>query len=349
MECTTETAEATEDSGLEDRVAEENFEASPEGTNDKVDAPPKNNKEAMYSASKKNTKKSGRDNVSDNDERTSPIKYYTKNSGSNPDSYSGTKRQYHSGTDQLQTARSSRSSGDVSNPRTLDQVVGRRENYDTYDGAVAILYHKDPKTGVVYFSVEILSDHLNPNVRDKIALPGGKLQIGESPPNGLLREIKEEDPDSNIILTKALKGDGRKIYEIRYFNNNVSGINYIWAAEIKDPSEWKFHKSTKRTEGEKAILSLEEILWLLATNRGAFAYRYDEVFEHLLLTTFEAEIRNIYSKPDSKVLLKTQTMPSYEPSKFLEYKPTAYTSDVFYNRSIPTNLMHASLNGLKFN
>ena len=44
----------------------------------------------------------------------------------------------------------------------------------------------------------------------------------------------------------------------------------VWAAEIKDASDWEKYKLTKTTEGHKTILSLEDTV--AAVQKNDFAY-----------------------------------------------------------------------------
>jgi len=139
-----------------------------------------------------------------------------------------------------------------------DSGDGSHEIHDSLDGAHAIIYHRDPKTGKFYFAFEIKpAEHRE--FPGKASLYGGSIKIGEAPNEGLSREIMEEDPAYKIVI-KALNETRYKIAEINKSISGVPSTTYIWAAEIKDPMEWVQYKSSKSKEGEKATLSLEKMI-----------------------------------------------------------------------------------------
>lgn len=149
--------------------------------------------------------------------------------------------------------------------------TSERERVDTLDGSVVIVYHIDKANGQVYFAFESKTEaYPIKEARGKLALFGGTTRLGESPPETASRELKEEDPESYKTLIEALKDNGRKVYEVRDRVEGVPSWTSVYAAEIKDPREWKKYSSTTTTEGHKRILTLEEAL--LARSKNAFAF-----------------------------------------------------------------------------
>lgn len=147
-----------------------------------------------------------------------------------------------------------------------------REVHDSFDAAHVIIYHRDPKTGKLYIPLEIKpDDYPIKEFVGKASLYGGSLKIGESPIEGLPRELKEEDPSSYKIIIKALNESRYKVAEITKLIDGVPSTTYIWAAEIKDPQEWNKYTLAKSTEGAKAIPSLEEIMGM-KDNDFAFGF-----------------------------------------------------------------------------
>ena len=161
-----------------------------------------------------------------------------------------------------------------------DKLVGKQTDesktgdaYDSFDGAHVIIYHRDPETGKFYFSLEIkTADH--PQYPHKASLFGGSIKIGEIPTDGAVRELKEELPDSYKIIIKALNETRYKVGEITSNIGGVVSTTYIWAAEIKDPSEWSKHQSSRSTEGYNATISLEKMICMIDNE---FAYGFGPI------------------------------------------------------------------------
>jgi len=155
---------------------------------------------------------------------------------------------------------SKKSSG--SKERNLEKKVKEakvREVHDSHDGAHAIIYHIDPETGKIYFAFEKKpADYQPSEYAGTLSLYGGSIKIGESPNDGLARELEEEDPAYKIVI-KALNETKWKVAEVPKYADGVPSRTYIWAAEIKDQNEWSKYKSSKSLEGDKSIKSLEEI------------------------------------------------------------------------------------------
>ena len=138
---------------------------------------------------------------------------------------------------------------------------------DTYDGAVAIIYHIDSE-GRVYFSLEQKSG-THPS-SGKYALYGGTVRVGENHVAAAERELQEEDPKGFSAVIKALNDTHYKVAEVPEYIGGTPSRMTIWAAEIKDASEWETYKLTKTTEGHKTILSLEDTV--AAVQKNNFAY-----------------------------------------------------------------------------
>lgn len=157
-----------------------------------------------------------------------------------------------------------------------------KEKEDTLDGSVVILYHIDKASGQVYLAFESKTEaYPIEEARGKLALFGGTTRLGESPPETASRELKEEDPGSYKTLIKALKDNGRKVDEVRESVDGVPSWTTIYAAEIKDPLEWKKYSSTTTTEGPKRILTLEETLIARSKNGFAFPSQGNAVYDFI--------------------------------------------------------------------
>lgn len=143
----------------------------------------------------------------------------------------------------------------------------RDQPADTYDGALVIVYHIDSE-GRIYFSLEQKSG-THPS-SGKYALYGGTVRVGENHVAAAERELQEEDPGSYSIIIKALNDTRHKFTEVPEYIDGTQSRMSVWAAEIKDPSDWEKYKLTKTTEGHKTILSLEDTV--AAIQKNDFAY-----------------------------------------------------------------------------
>ena len=84
------------------------------------------------------------------------------------------------------------------------------------------------------------------------------------------RELQEEDPNGHSIIIKALNNTRYKVTEVPEYIDGTPARMTVWAAEIKDASDWEKYKLTKTTEGHKTILSLEDTV--AAVQKNDFAY-----------------------------------------------------------------------------
>ncbi len=187
-----------------------------------------------------------------------------------------------------------------------------REVHDGPDAAHVIVYHRDPETGKVYFAFEKKpANYPISEFVGTLSLYGGSLKIGESPIEGLPRELEEEDPTYRILI-KALNETKWKIAEIPRYIDGVPSRTYIWAAEIKDPNEWSKYKSSKSLEGDKAIKSLEEIV--LGMNNNDFAFGFGPIvkgFANHISENYGKSYKPLYSFYSNNIF---SSMPFHNPN-----------------------------------
>ena len=203
-----------------------------------------------------------------------------------------------------------------------------KRGYDTFDGAVAVFYNSQKGEIILEFKTD---SHPVPEFRGKYAPIGGTTQVGESAPETLTRELKEEDPDAYKILIKALIENGRKVDEIKGYVDGVPSVTSVYAAEIKDLQEWETAKYTKLTEGDKIILNFGQAL---GTSNDAFAFQSGEVIKNVIRSNLEER-------------LYTKSPKASFSSQIFTYKP--YASDIFYDKSHTLTPVNASFNSLNFN
>lgn len=171
-----------------------------------------------------------------------------------------------------------------------------REVHDSFDGAHAIIYHRDPETGKIYFAFEKKpADYPISKYAGTLSLYGGSLKVGEAPNEGLVRELKEEDPDSFKIIIKALNETRWKVAEISSHIDGVPSTTYIWAAEIKDPNTWSDYLLSRSTEGDKTTKSLVETLGM---KNSDFAFGFGPVIKgiaNVLSENYSRKSNHAYS------------------------------------------------------
>lgn len=322
MECISDTAEATEDSGLEGKVAE--GEGREEVRENVADASTRS-QDNRHSNHKKNSKNNNHSDRSGKTEESSPKKTYSKRSGNEPESYILPKRQYNSGRGQINSAKSSKSSG-IEEKLTRNPIHVSKVSDNSYDdiarGSSVIFWYECPEDGKIYFVWELKTGHPDPKSRDKYALIGETAKVGEhSATETIVRGLKEEDPDSYKVLLQALIDNGYKFGEIRSRVEGRPSTVTIYTAQIIGSKNIEQVNHSKLTEGQKVISSLEETVELL--NRGSFAYG-DKIIMEFILTNFH---------------------------KFFEYKPQLYASDIsFKNNPLPLAIpLHANIYKLNLN
>ena len=108
------------------------------------------------------------------------------------------------------------------------------EDNDTQNGAVAIIYHKDKKTGELEFLFEEKPlDYPVPEAGGKLSLVGGAIQRKEKSIDALVRELSEEleEPAASIVI-KSL--DKYSFYQKLAFEyKGIKGYTDIYVIEIK--------------------------------------------------------------------------------------------------------------------
>ena len=148
--------------------------------------------------------------------------------------------------------------------------------YDTYDGVTFLLFHQDPRTGEVYFSLETKSaSYRYVEARGKLALHGETGKVGEF--NMLevaARGLKEENPDAYPILLKALRENGRVYDTVKTYVDGVPSETTWIRVEVKDPQEWNNYALAKNIEGPKVIMSLDEIF---GTKKRDWAFNHYDI------------------------------------------------------------------------
>lgn len=166
---------------------------------------------------------------------------------------------------------------------------------DTGDGSVVIPFWIDEETGKVYLSFERKSK-THPSA-GKLALYGGHVRVGETYFDALPRELTEEDPEGGYIVLKALKDNKYNLEDALYDANGVPSRTQIRATQLRDPSDIEKYVSSKTTEGDKTVLSLEETVEAMRKNSFAFPEQQKAVAEL---------IERIMSYP--QILIKNQTI-----------------------------------------
>ena len=235
VESQTESAEAD----LESRVAE-----------DRLDERPREKREEERHSNKSNLDKKSSSRSIENDD----ISFTLNEDGKLVPEYNG-KRVYGEGA--IMPSR-------LIPTRNADK---REQPADTYDGAVAILYHIDSE-GNIWFSFEQKPEN-HPRA-GKYALYGGTVRVDENHLAAAERELQEEDPKAYSMIIKALNDTRHKFTEVLENIDGVSSRTSIWIAGIKDPLDWEKYKSTKTTEGYKTILSLEDTIATIQKNNFAY-------------------------------------------------------------------------------
>ena len=150
-----------------------------------------------------------------------------------------------------------------------------RQVPDSLEGVHVIIAYNDPETGKLCFSFEKKpADYPIAKYAGTLSLYGGSLGVGESPNEGLGREIWEEDRASYKIIIKALNETRWKVDEVKKDTDGVPSTTHIWLAYIRDPTEVRSYLSSKTAEGVKTSLSLEE---MLKTKDSDFAFGFGPI------------------------------------------------------------------------
>lgn len=150
-----------------------------------------------------------------------------------------------------------------------------RQVPDSLDGVHVIIAYNDPETGKLCLSFEKKpANYPIAKYAGTLSLYGGSLGVGESPNEGLGREIWEEDRASYKIIIKALNETRWKVGEVKKDTDGVPSTTHIWLAYIRDPTEVRSYLSSKTAEGDKTSLSLEE---MLKTKDSDFAFGFGPI------------------------------------------------------------------------
>jgi len=215
-------------------------------------------------------------------------------------------------------------------------------NYDTYDGVTFLLFHQDPETGKVYFSLEIKTEtYPYVEARGKLALHGETGKVGESFLETAVRGFKEENPDAYPILFKALRENGKVYDRVKTYVDGVPSETTFIRVELEDPKEWAAYKPTKNTEGPKLIMSLDEFF---ETKKSDWAFEHYDMLRGFIEKNWDRfSIRPQYSTEtknkfvpftyDSSILpkhsgLSTSILNSIDNQ---QYKTQFQISSSFYN------------------
>lgn len=154
-----------------------------------------------------------------------------------------------------------------------------RQIPDSIDGVHVIIAYDDPKTGKLCFSFEKKpANYPIAKYAGTLSLYGGSLGVGESPNEGLGREIWEEDRDSYNIVIKALNETRWKVGEVKKDMDGVPSTTHIWLAYIRNPTEVRDYLSSKTAEGDKTTLSLED---MLKTKDSDFAFGFGPIVKQV--------------------------------------------------------------------
>ena len=219
---------------------------------------------------------------------------------------------------------------DTENPKGFPVNSHSEKNgerrYDTTDGAVAIVWYRDEKTGKVYFSLERKS-RTHPS-KGKYAFWGGTVQVGEPHIEALVRELSEEDPKCYSVVLKALKNNGYKLTELVDRVDGRTSRTSVYVAEIRGADKWEEYISAKTSaEGEKAILSFGEAVEVI--NSHSFAYpQQGDALEMLLKTGLQTYTRT--SSGHHYSVFKTSTMPY----------ATTYTTNQFKAQNVQVGVIN---------
>ena len=166
-------------------------------------------------------------------------------------------------------------------PRNLAEYVeaahsaNSDEDKDTPNGAVAIIYHQDKKTGELEFLFEEKPlDYPVPEARGKLSLVGGAIQAKEKSLEALVRELAEEieEPAASIVI-ESLRMKDSFYQRMPYEYMGIKGYSDIYVIEIKKESSWNAVKQAafKHDAGIPRVLKQNEM------HVDDFAFGYGEI------------------------------------------------------------------------
>lgn len=152
----------------------------------------------------------------------------------------------------------------------------------TADGAAAIIYHENPKTGEVEFYLEEKPhDYAIKKERGKLSLIGGAINADDRGSlEALVREISEEVEDrkaKEILIEELL--ESRDLYKVvKEDAGGKASCTYVYLINIKSPKKWEtvVQSSLTGDAGISKVLKLEEVV---SKNSREFAFKYGNVLK----------------------------------------------------------------------
>lgn len=176
--------------------------------------------------------------------------------------------------------------------KILENAGDRKESGEKYakaameqktgDGAAAIIYHENPKTGDVEFYLEEKPhDYAIKKERGKLSLIGGAINADDRGSlEALVREISEEVEDNKakeILIEELL--ESRDLYKVvREDVGGKASCTYVYLINIKSPKKWEtvVQSSLTGDAGISKALKLEEAV---SKNSREFAFKYGNVLK----------------------------------------------------------------------
>ncbi len=156
---------------------------------------------------------------------------------------------------------------------SLEEIADAKDPDDTLDAAIVIIRNDNGEETEFYMEITP-EDYFAKEHAGKIKLVGGMIKKGESPLEGLARELEEEMTDKeaaeiitrNAVFYKKIPGTIFK-----------KGSVFIYEAVIKNHAEWNTIKKSDLTHdaGSKTIVSIKDMPnQLYAFDMGKVLNRY---------------------------------------------------------------------------
>ncbi len=186
------------------------------------------------------------------------------------------------------------SSPQSSNKLASNYITGSEDAY--VEGALAVIYHEDKKSGELEFYLETKSPTYSfTKFAGKNALVGGVIDpTDKSPHSALVREINEEIQGDGAKILERIARDNPTPYHIEeHDSNGVPVRDYVFKLEIKDDNEWETVKNSSMTNdaGFRTILTRNDIA---DSNEGDWAFNH-----YNLISKFINDNQNYRSLDDS--------------------------------------------------
>ena len=220
-----------------------------------------------------------------------------------------------------------------------------KEDADTKDGAVAIIYFEDPETGYVEAVFEPREDA---RAKGDFSLIGGTKSFYDSDSRSTLaREATEEvaDKDARKAILRAFKENSQLYYTQRVYIEGENSQTAVYAIKITDKKEWAAISHTHLQDGHShhsnaVTLSLDEIM----KGNHNFAYNLGPIIKRFFTENYINNFTAGLGKPqpssgahhysiDSALNYKPivqaqhysgQGVITYKPAKGLSYSPAGY-------------------------